>query len=156
MKKRPQPVHLSVGGRNLAAAHPLRPPGAQSHCWSWRMTYRDPSSGKRKFRGLGRLGTEVEVINALVVAYRQIDPAAIHEDGSNIKTVGDLLRAWFYWQEQWGPGSDTRQESQIAERTLIVYRISSQQLLKYGKSIPLRRLSKQDLLTLRDAMSQGA
>jgi len=118
------------------------------------MTYKEPSSGKRKFRGLGRLETDEAVINALVVAYRQIDPAAIQEDGSNVKTIGDLLRAWYFWQEQRGPGSGTRQESQIAERTLVVYRISSRQLRKHGKDIPLRRISKQDLLTLRDAMSQ--
>jgi len=35
--------------------------------------------------------------------YRGIDPAAIAEDGSYVKAVEDLVRAWFWAQEQRGP-----------------------------------------------------
>jgi len=117
------------------------------------MAFKHPATGGREFRELGRLSSD-DVVQTLVDAYRKVDPSAIKEDGSHIKTVGDLLRAWFYWQEQRGPESSARPENQIAERTLIAYRTCARQILDLGEEIPLRNLSKQDLLSLRDRMAE--
>ena len=99
--KLPDPVPLKVGRKALAIAYPKKAPGERIDLWSWRMRFKDPTTGAWRFRALGRLAVE-DVSDALVMAYRGIDPAAIAEDGSHVKTVEDLVRAWLR-RPSWTP-----------------------------------------------------
>ena len=149
---KPHSIPLRVGGKTLATAHPNHPPTKRTDLWAWRMLFR-AKDGKWRFRGLGRLPTS-DVAEALIKAYRDIDPAAVGDDGSSLKTLGDLLRAWYHWQEQRGPGSQTRPENQIAHRTLLAYRTACVQLVAAGDSLKLKGLTQGDLLGVRDRLAE--
>jgi len=151
--KTPDPVQLKVGRKALAIAYPKKEPGKRHDVWSWRMRFKDPTTGDWRFRSLGRLAVE-DVSDALVMAYRGIDPAAIAEDGSHVKTVEDLVRAWFWAQEQRGPDGEMRAEHQIAERTLSMYRTASRQLIQAGGRIKLRAMGTAELTALRDKLAE--
>lgn len=151
--KTPDPVQLKVGRKALAIAYPLNAPGKRHDVWSWRMRFKDPSTGAWRFRALGRHAVE-DVSEALVAAYRGIDPAAIAEDGSHVKTVEDLVRAWFWAQEQRGPDGEMREEHQIAERTLSMYRTASRQIIEAGGRIKLRSMGTAELTRLRDKLAE--
>jgi integrase len=149
----PDPVPLKVGRKALAIAYPLNPPGKRHEVWSWRMRFKDPTTGVWRFRALGRHAVE-DVSEALVMAYRGIDPAAIAEDGSHVKTVEDLVRAWFWAQEQRGPDGEMREDHQIAERTLKGYRTASRQVITAGGRIKLRTMGTAELTVLRDKLAE--
>ena len=149
----PEPIPLTVGDRTLATAYTRRPPGVRSPHWSWRMTYTDPRTGTREFQELGRLAVE-DVPEALVDAYRQIDPSAVRLDGSHLRTVGDLLRAWLYEQEQRGPDGEVRIEHRIAKRTLQMYEGSAKRVIAVAEAMPLKKLTSLSLFELRDQMSE--
>lgn len=149
----PEPIPLTVGDRTLATAYVRRPPGVRSPYWSWRMTFTDPQTGTRDFRELGRLAVE-DVPAALVEAYRQIDPSAVKTDGSHIKSVGDLLRAWLFEQEQRGPQGSVREEHRIAKRTLQMYEGAAKRLIAVADAAPLKKVSSTWLFELRDALSE--
>ena len=151
--KLPDPVPLKVGRKALAIAYPKKAPGERIDLWSWRMRFKDPTTGAWRFRALGRLAVE-DVSDALVMAYRGIDPAAIAEDGSHVKTVEDLVRAWFWAQEQRGPDGEMRAGHQIAERTLKGYRTASRQIIAAGGRIKLRTMGTAELTVLRDKLAE--
>lgn len=151
--KIPDPVPLKVGRKALAIAYPKKAPGERLDHWSWRMRFKDPTTGAWRFRALGRLAVE-DVSDALVMAYRGIDPAAIAEDGSHVKTVEDLVRAWFWAQEQRGPDGEMREDHQIAERTLKGYRTASRQLIEAGGRIRLPTMGAAELTALRDKLAE--
>jgi integrase len=116
------------------------------------MTYTDPATGLRDFRELGRLAVE-DVPAAIVEAYRQIDPSAVKADGTNIRTVGDLLRAWLYEQEQRGPDGSVREEHRIAERTLLMYTGGVKRLIAVVDAMALKKLTSTYLFELRDQLA---
>lgn len=148
----PEPIPLTVGDRTLASAYPLRGPGPREPEWSWRMAYVDPTTGTRLFRGLGRLAPG-DVAQALVDAYREIDPSAIKEDGTHVRTVPDVIRAWFAHLEE--RASDrVREEFRIRPRTLISYKIASKQVLAVTEGLDARKLTTGDLLRVRDALTR--
>jgi integrase len=117
------------------------------------MAFVHPATRKREFRDLGRLA-EGDVAAALVEAYREIDPAAVREDGSHVQTVGDLLRAWFYEQEQRGPEGPAREEHKIAARTVAMYEGSAKRLIGVADGMVLRKMAPATLFELRDQLSE--
>jgi len=118
------------------------------------MTFKSPQTGRRAFRDLGRLATG-DVPEALIEAYREIDPAAVREDGDHIRTVGDLLRAWLFHQEQRGPGGALRTELQITERSVKNCTGGAQRLVRVADKLKLSCLTTRDVLAVTGKLSES-
>lgn len=87
---------------------------------------------------------------ALVEAWRGIDPASIEEDRSGIKTIVDLCRAWYAVQE-------ARRVRQLTANTLSIYRHACEYIRdsKLG-AVPLKAANGEHVAALVEQMANPA
>ncbi len=149
---KPDPVPLKVGRRALATAYARRPPTARKPHWAWRMSTVHPTTGARVLVSLGRLAPG-GVEDALLAAYRALDPSAVRADGGGLRTLEPLLRAWLYDMEQRAPGGSRHGGDPIAARTLLNATGGTRRLVEAGGGLGLRGLRTADLLQVRDALA---
>ena len=142
---RPDPVALEVGGKSLATAYARRPPGKRkgTEHWAWSAHFADPKTGKPVQRALGRI-PEALVGTELAAFYRDVNPAAITNDGSGVSSVGELLRAYFAHLE-------SRQETDdaLAPRTLLFYEGSAKRLKVVVDTTPVHDMSEAWVMAVR-------
>lgn len=150
---KPAPVALQVGRQTLATAYARRAPTARKPDWEWRMSTHHPLTGERIMRSLGRLPL-AEVEAALVAAYRAVDPSAVQEDGSGVRTVRDLLRAWLYDMEQRAPGGSRHKGDPISPLTLRNAETGAKRLVAVCGPLRLRTWRTGDVLRARDTLAE--
>jgi integrase len=139
--KRPDPVVLASGRTTFATAYANRPPTKKNPNWSWKMVYNDGSSAKPKAESIGRMSV-AEVEKELQRRYREYRPSALTTDGSHIRTVADLLRAWYAGAvEPRGPNSRVRDEYKLSGYTLRNYRTACKQLVAHAGGMKLKALT---------------
>jgi|GEM_PF-2205967 len=145
MPPTPDPVHLTLGSRTLASAYPHRPPGKRSPHWSWRLAYKCPRTGKRTFKSLGRLAP-ADVPDRMLSVYEGIDPEAMVTDNTGLKTVADLLRAWF------GSLEARSEAAALSPHTMSGYKRNAIYIRDLLGDVPLKALRQSHFEEFRDRM----
>ncbi len=139
--KRPDPIVLGSGKTTFATAYANRPPTRKNPNWSWKMVYNDGSSAKPKSESIGRM-SEAQVEKELQYRYRDHNPSALTTDGSHIRTVAELLRAWYVGViEPLGPDSRVRDEYKYSGYTLRNYQGACKQLMTHAGDMKLKSLT---------------
>lgn len=139
--KRPDPIVLGSGKTTFATAYANRPPTKKNPNWSWKMVYNDGHSTKPKAESIGRM-SEAQVEKELQYRYREYKPSVLTTDGSHIRTVADLLRAWYAGAiEPKGPDSRVRDEYKLSGYTLRNYQTACKQLMTYAGDMKLKSLT---------------
>ncbi len=148
---KPDPVPLRSGKHTFATAYARRAPTARKPHWEWRMSTHHPVTGERVMRSLGRLPLE-DVPGALAEAYREVDPTAVTDDASGVRTIADLLSVWLADMEERGPGGRRHDGDGISIYTLRNAVTSCKHLIRVGADHKLERVAVRELLGMRDSL----
>ena len=145
---KPKPIPFGSKDQLIAIAYANRPPTKKSPHWSWKMEIKSKQK-KRIWIALGRLHID-DVFSAMVKAYQEYTPTPIDGTDDAIRSVGDLVEAWFTeYVAPRAPDGKLLPEYQLSFYTVRGYKSSCKILIAWGKKIPLRTLSKRDVDKLR-------
>ena len=145
---KPEPVPWGpMDGETLATAYARLPPGKRQgkEHWTWELSFKD-GHGKRRTRSLGRLPREL-VWGAITKVMQEVDPSSTRPDGSDVLTVGDLLRRYYRSQENRDGG-----RTALAERTLLSYLHCCKRIMPVAGHTLLTDLDEATVFRIREAL----